>query len=71
MYIRVFHFLLFFSECLISTGFPLFHLFNAGLAFLPAKSIVCHLPVLTGLNRQKVAENGKNENDPLAPFTCF
>ena len=26
--VRVFHFLLFFSECLISTGFPLFHLFN-------------------------------------------
>ena len=25
---RVFHFLLFFSECLVSTGFPLFHLFN-------------------------------------------
>ena len=28
MPIRVFHFWLFFSECLISTGFPLFHLFN-------------------------------------------
>ena len=26
---------------------------------------------LAGLNRQKVAENGKNENDPLAHFTCF
>ena len=44
---------------------------DAGLAFLPAKSVFCHLPVLTGLNRQKVAENGKNENDPLAHFACF
>ena len=44
---------------------------HSGLAFLPAKSIFCYLPVLTGLNRQKVAENGKNENDPLAHFTCF
>ena len=43
----------------------------SGLAFLPAKTIFCHLPVLTGLNRQKVAENGKNENDTLAHFTCF
>ena len=35
------------------------------------KKCFCHLPVLTGLNRQKVVENGKNENDPLAHFTCF
>lgn len=32
---------------------------TAGLAFLPAKSTLCQLPVLTGLNRQKVAESGK------------
>ena len=42
----------------------------AGLAFLPAKVF---LP-LAGFNRFKPAksgENGKNENDPLAHFTCF
>ena len=32
-----------------------------GLAFLPAKSVFCHLLVLTGLNWQKVAENGENK----------
>ena len=26
---------------------------------------------LAGFNRQKVAKNGKNENDTLAHFTCF
>ena len=41
------------------------------MAFLQEKILFCHLPVLTGLNRQKVAENGKNENDPLAHLTCF
>ena len=43
---------------------------ETGLAFLPAKSVFCHLPVLTGLNRQKEEENGKNENVPLAHLTC-
>ena len=36
------------------------------LAFLPAKK--CYLPVLSG---KKLAEDGKNENDPLAHFTCI
>ena len=44
---------------------------RSGLAFLPAKSVFCHLPVLTSLNRQKVAEKGKNENGSLAHITCF
>ena len=35
------------------------------------KNYFCHLPVLTGFNRQKVAEIGKNENGPVAQFTCF
>ena len=33
---------------------------ESGLAFLPAKSSLCHLPVLTGFYRQKMAESGKN-----------
>ena len=31
----------------------------------------CHLPVLTCLNRQKVAEIGKNEDSPLTHYNCF
>ena len=54
-----------------SKSFTASYTHGQGWHFCRQKMFFCHLPILTGLNRQKVAENDKNENDPLAHFTCF
>ena len=56
------------SLCAQNFWFKYDNVLWTGLAFLQTKKYF--LP-LAGFNRQKVTENGKNENDQLAHFTCF